>query len=188
MNKLLKQFSKQIFLILILIMIVIVLNNIFVKSSFKGNYDSLNIGIKEGAERREIESFLKKSFKEDFDYKKKLEVETIGSFGTEFRIKSSELFEEEKDYIKSKLEEKYEEVNVTAITTELQTNYKIGILIYLIYFVVIVILSFLSFYMLSLIPIVEEKNINNFKGSLNAPFYFLSFFQILCIRPYNGFY
>lgn len=163
MNKILKQFLKQVALVLILIATVAVLNTVFVKSSIKGDYETVTVGITKGTNGRELQKYLKDSFKTELNHNKKIEVDSVGLFGTEFRIKSDKIVEEEKDFIETKIKDRYGDTSISAVTTNPEANYQISIMMYIIYFVIIVALAYVIIYMLYMIPVDEELSIDNIK-------------------------
>lgn len=163
MKKILRQYIKQVIIIVILMTIIAILNTMFVKSSIRGEYDTVTVGITKGAEAREVKRYLKKSFKEELDFNKKIEVEAVGSFGTEFRIKSDSLIADERDFIDIILKDKYEEISVSGITTNPEANYRLDYIMYGVYIIIILGLGFGILYFLSLIPTDEEINVKNIK-------------------------
>lgn len=163
MKKILKQYLKQVILILILMAAISILNTAFVKSSIRGAYDTVSAGITQGADAREVEKYLKDSFKEELDFKKKLEVEAVGSFGTEFRIKSNSITDDERDFMTIMLNKKYEEASLSTVTNNPEANYRVDYVMYLVYLVIILIIGALATYFLYLIPVDDEVNIKNIK-------------------------
>lgn len=163
MKKIIRQYLKQILILILIIALVAILNNIFVKSSIRGDYDTITVGITKGADAREVKKYLVNAFKEEFDFKKKLDVEAVGSFQTEFRIKSNTIVEEERDFIKIELEKEYGEVGVSVITQNPEANYRVDIIMYGLYFLIIAVLGFGAVYFLNIIPMEEEVNVKNIK-------------------------
>ncbi len=163
MKKIFKQYLKQVIILIILIATVSILNTMFTKSSIKGDYDTVTVGITAGAEARELKKYLIESFKEELDFKKKIEVEAVGSFGTEFRVKSDSIIADERDFMAVMLKEKYEEASVSGVTTNPEANYRADSIMYTVYFIIIALLGFGAVYFLSMIPINEELSVKNIK-------------------------
>lgn len=163
MKKILKQYLKQIIVVVTLLATVSILNLIFTGTSIRGEYDTVTVGVTEGTDARELKSYLLKSFKEELKINKKIEVEAVGSFGTEFRVKSDSIVADERDFIDIMLKEKYEDVSVSGITTNPEANYRVDVIMYSIYFLIIASLGFGAVYFLNLIPIDNEVNIKNIK-------------------------
>ena len=163
MKKIFKQYLKQVIILIILIATVSILNTMFTKSSIKGDYDTVTVGITAGAEARELKKYLIESFKEELDFKKKIEVEAVGSFGTEFRVKSDFIIADERDFMAVMLKEKYEEASVSGVTTNPEANYRADSIMYTVYFIIIALLGFGAVYFLSMIPINEELSVKNIK-------------------------
>ena len=147
MKKILKQYLKQIIVVVTLLATVSILNTIFTGTSIRGEYDTLTVGVTEGANARELKSYLVKSFKEELKINKKIEVEAVGSFGTEFRVKSDSIVADERDFIDIMLKEKYEDVSVSGITTNPEANYRVDVIMYSIYFLIIASLGFGAVYL-----------------------------------------
>lgn len=163
MKKIFKQFFKQIIILIILIASVLILNMIFVGTSIKGDYDVITAGITKGADTREVEKYLKDIFKQELDYNKKIEVEAVGSFGTEFRIKSDSFTNDERDFMSIMMKEKYEDATLSAVSNNPEANYRVDYIMYGTYLIIILVVGFISLYFLYLIPINDEITIKNIK-------------------------
>lgn len=163
MRKIIRQFLKQVIVIVILIALVSILNTVFVKSSIRGDYDTVTAGITKGATAREIKNYLEASFKEELDFNKKIEVDAVGSFNTEFRIKSQSIIDDERDFMDIKLKDKYEEANLSVVTKNPEANFRVDIIMYGVYFLIVLGLGFGALYFLSLLPVDDEINLENIK-------------------------
>lgn len=163
MKKIIKQYLRQVIILVILIVLVVILTNFFTGTSIKGNYDTVTVGITKGANAREIQKYLIESFKKELDCNKKIEVEAVGSFGTEFRIKSDSIISEERDFMDIVLKDKYEEAHLSGITNNPEANYRVDYIMYTIYFTIVLILGFGAVYFLNLITIKEEISVINIK-------------------------
>lgn len=167
MKIILKKYLKQIAILIILIAFVSVLHTAFVKSSIRGSYATVTVGITKGTSARELNKYLKESFKKELEFNKKLEIEAVGSFGTEFRLKSDSLIKEEKEFIETKLKEKYEEAHVSDITTNPEANYRLDYIMYFVYFIIIVVLGGILVYILYLLPVDDDLSIESIKTRRN---------------------
>ena len=156
MKKIIKQYIKQIIILIVIMAIVSILNAIFVKSSIRGDYETVTIGITKGAEAREVKKNIVEAFKKE-DIKKKYEIEAVGSFGTEFRLKAKEISDDERNFIIEVLEKEYEEVHVSLLEKNPEANYDADIIMYIVYFVIVMGTGFVAIYFLDKLDFEEER-------------------------------
>lgn len=150
MKKILTNVLKQILILLIILSAIIMLYKVFVLGNIKGNYNSVVVLYDKEKDIRQEAKFLEEKFKEA-NNPKIIEIDAVGNFGNEHRIKSSNISEDESKFIENKLKERYpdEKINVSLIYNNMAANYSYNYIMYLIYFLIIVVLTFAATFMIT---------------------------------------
>lgn len=144
MKKVFKDFFKQVLLLAIIIAMVLVIETIFINTKIKGNYDYVKVGFDREVNIKEMQQYLRQEFV-NLGNRKIIEVEQLGKFGKEFRVKSPNIQNEEKDMIKAKLIEKYgDKVTVSEQFKGETLSNRYLYLVYVQYVAIILVFTFLS--------------------------------------------
>lgn len=159
-NKITRRIIVQIVIIAFIIVVGSLIKTYIAKDFSKEEFKSVSITFSKIAKEKEQSPVIKeeklneyskdKIYKDikDIFGKEKFSVEELNWFGNEYRVKSKEITNEQKDKIKSTLEEKYNNENIKVSIGEIKEfpakeNIQ-NIKPYVIYLSIIIIISFLG--------------------------------------------